>query len=445
VDPTVAQILLDSIQEDKLVFLCGAGLSMAAPSGVPSAAKLAEECSREYDRRMPVLALPPDARANLENLARFFLSDNRFSFLIHQLVRWEHFCGDPNEGHKTVADLITCGASLCAVTTNFDILIERAAEALGERTFTAALDGDEANVVRDYRTLLKIHGCFRQRDYTLWCYDQLDPARTDRVSIILRERTDSSRRWLQGILPERQLVVIGFWSDWRYLNTVLVDSVKSIHPAGIIVVDPLPQAELQVKAPELWAWASGLANFRHIREKAEVFLGEFRELFSRRLLSRSLKDASDNNPGICGDFAVVTNSLNALDADDLYALRRDFAGVPSHRVARWKEPDDGKSAVALAHLRMLSSGARLDGSTYLTAHAKRVRIVNGRTRAMSSVRVGYTSEPARTPPDDYIVCAGVDSSAGHPSIIPKTTATIVRPGGAAEWISEEEARDQGIL
>lgn len=86
---------------------------------------------------------------------------------INKLVKWELFCGEPNPGHDTIADLIMCGACVCAVTTNFDILVERAAEGLGERAFQAALDGEEANVDRGYRPLLKIHGCFSQREYTL--------------------------------------------------------------------------------------------------------------------------------------------------------------------------------------------------------------------------------------------------------------------------------------
>jgi hypothetical protein len=419
---------------------------MASPSAVPSAAKLAEECSREYDKGMPVLALPPDAKTDLESLARFFLANNQFGFLINQVVPWDYFNGEPNAGHRSIADLITCGASFCAITTNFDVLIEKAAEGLGEKTFCAALDGEEANVARKYRPLLKIHGCFRQREYTLWCYDQLDVSRTDKVSTGLRDRIEKSRRWLQGMLPRRQLVLIGFWSDWKYLNTVLVESIRDIYPAGILVIDPSPSADLQTKAPELWAWASSLGpTFHHVQEKAEVFLRELRELFSRTILGRVLRDASDNNPGICNDFAVVTNSLKAQDADDLYELRRDFAGVPSETVARWKDPDPGKSGVGAAHLRMLSLGAKLDGSTYLAPPGKRVRIVNGCTLPMSKVREKYSHELARNPPDDYIVCAAVDSSAGHPSIIPKATTSIVRPRSAAAWLTVEEAHNRGIL
>lgn len=445
-DRDIAQVLLSSIQQNNLVFLCGAGLSMAPPSSLPSAPKLAEECSRRYDTCGLPLAIPADTRTDLERLATFFLTNNQLDFMINKVVPWDCFCGEPNEGHETIADLITCGASFCAITTNFDVLIEKAAEGLGERTFVAALDADDANVARRYRPLLKIHGCYRSRDYTLWCHDQLDPTRGDPISKTLRQRMGKCRRWLEANLPRRQLVVIGFWSDWEYLNAILLESVRDIHPSGIIVIDRLPEAALHAKAPDLWTWASSLGpNFRHVREKAEVFLCELRELFSRNILSRVLKEASDNDPGICNDFSVVTDCLNALDADDLYAMRRDFAGVPCGQIARWKEPDAGKSGVGTAHLRMLSSGAKLDGPSYVAPGGERVRIVNGRTLPMSKVKVEYSTEIGRTPPDDYVICAAVDSSFGHASIMPKAPASIVRPESTAKWLTVEEASGRGIF
>lgn len=445
-DDSVAQLLLGSIQQDRLVFLCGAGLSMAPPSQVPSATELAEQCAQEYDRRALPKPLPVAARKDLEKLANFFLANDQLGFFIDELVPWDLFCGDPNPGHETIADFITCGASFCAITTNFDILIEKAAQALGEKAFRAALDADETNVGRSHRPLLKIHGCFHQPDYTLWSCDQLDGSRADEVSKKLQERVAKSRAWLKSNVPRRQLVLVGFWSDWKYLNTVLIESVRDIHDANILLVDPLPEAELKAKAPELWAWANGFGpRFRHVEEKAEVFLGELQQLFSRYLLERVLKAAAELAPGVCGDFSVVSGALGRLDTSALYAIRRDFAGVPSGKVAKWKEPKDSMHAVGKAHLGMLSSGAKLDGSSYVTGAGKRVRVVNGWTLPMSKVKSEYSSEPAKATPDDYVICAAVDSDAGHPSIMPPATPSIVRPGSTAEWLTVQEASDSGIL
>jgi SIR2-like protein len=443
----VADLLLASIQQDKLVFLCGAGLSMAAPTCGPSAVQLAEQCADEYDRRMLQIRLPAEARHDLGELAEFLLSLNRMDFFINKLVKWELFCGDPNSGHTAVADFVTCGGCFSVITTNFDRMIEEAAVRMGEKALLGALDGNEANnYARGYRPILKIHGCCSQPDYTLWCNGQLDAARRDPLSAKIQERLLSSRTWMQGILPNRDLVLVGFWSDWKYLNGVLLDSVKGIHPSKVLLVDPAADAELRAKAPDLWAWAAGFGpRFEHVREGAEVFLRELREIFSRSILSRVLKAAAEIAPGACRDFAVVKNALASLDSNALYALRRDFAGAPSGRVAKWKEPEDSMHSVGKVHLTMLSSGATLDGSSYVTDSGKRVRVINGCTLPMSKVREKYFAEPTKATPDDYVICAASESSAGYPNIVRPASPSIVRPGSTGEWLTEKEAIDRGIL
>jgi SIR2-like domain len=446
VENEVAQLLLGSILQGSLVFFCGAGLSMADPSCVPSAARLAELCADDYDRLGLRIPLPATARQNLGELAEFFFSNGQFDLFINRLVRWYLFCGDANWGHTTIADFLTCGACLCAITTNFDILIERAAVPLGERALKAALDGDEANVDRGYRPLLKIHGCVSQRDCTLWCARQLHESSTDPASLMLKARLESSRGWMRATLRTRLLVLVGFWSDWKYLNDVFLESVRGIHATEVLLIDPATRAELEGKAPDLWAWARTFGrHFRHVQERAEVFLRELQEEFSRNILWRVLNDAAAASPEVCSDFSVVSNALAGLDSNVLYALRRDFAGVPIGRVAKWKEPHQGMHAVAKAHLSMISSGARLEGPSYVTTSGKRVRVVNGFTLPMNKVKSDYLDEPAKGTPDDFVICAGVDSDAGHASIVPRATPSIVRPGSVAEWLTMEKARERGIL
>jgi hypothetical protein len=40
---------LDALHADRLALLCGAGLSIAAPSNLPGAAQLASQAKRKYD------------------------------------------------------------------------------------------------------------------------------------------------------------------------------------------------------------------------------------------------------------------------------------------------------------------------------------------------------------------------------------------------------------
>ncbi len=51
-DADTERMLLESIAAEKLVVLCGAGLSMAPPTKAPSAATVAERCRKNYLTRI---------------------------------------------------------------------------------------------------------------------------------------------------------------------------------------------------------------------------------------------------------------------------------------------------------------------------------------------------------------------------------------------------------
>lgn len=65
--------LLDSIDEDRLVILCGAGLSMAPPSNLPSAAALANEIFDHCQRNGEIV------QNDLEEQANHFLNQVGFA------------------------------------------------------------------------------------------------------------------------------------------------------------------------------------------------------------------------------------------------------------------------------------------------------------------------------------------------------------------------------
>jgi hypothetical protein len=66
-DDDIAARLLASIHSNRLVILCGAGLSMAPPSNLPSAARLAQNCADRYHEITGQL-LDDDLRTDLEKL-----------------------------------------------------------------------------------------------------------------------------------------------------------------------------------------------------------------------------------------------------------------------------------------------------------------------------------------------------------------------------------------
>lgn len=61
--------LLGAIQTDSLIFLCGAGLSMAPPSNLPSAIKISQAC---YDAWLPNETLNPALRDDIDQLSGYF-------------------------------------------------------------------------------------------------------------------------------------------------------------------------------------------------------------------------------------------------------------------------------------------------------------------------------------------------------------------------------------
>jgi hypothetical protein len=200
-----------SISNARLVVICGAGLSMGAPSSAPSARDVAVRASTTC-RESTGTAVPAGCETDIEKLACFcYGSPPLWSGFRDQYIDWKRFKGDPNLGHFTVADFLSCAAADCAITTNLDIFIEEAAERLGEPDFQAAVEGEEMARAHDHQPLLKIHGCMnRDRDRTLWCHDQIRGARKNAGMEI---QLAVWKTWLTGRLLGKDLLFVGFWSD----------------------------------------------------------------------------------------------------------------------------------------------------------------------------------------------------------------------------------------
>ncbi len=134
--------LLNAIINDSLVVVCGAGLSMALPSDLPSAAALAQ---MRVNRHRGIFGhnLPDDLEdVDLEAIAQYYLGRNELkSVFLQSIVLWEVMRNAPiNIGHIALADFLSCGALQAIISTNFDSLIESASAELGEQDFEPCLD-----------------------------------------------------------------------------------------------------------------------------------------------------------------------------------------------------------------------------------------------------------------------------------------------------------------
>lgn len=439
-DADTANSMLASIEGDRLVVLCGAGLSMALPSDVPSAKDLANQVADAYRTVTGSLDLEPH-RDNLEEVAEYFLQRHELEpILIRTLVDWRPFRGHPNAGHFCLADFLGAYVVAHVTTTNFDELIELAARHLGEGDFQSALHGHEAAAGgRAHAPYLKVHGCVnRDRDHTLWCRGQLGDGE-------IAARLGQSSAWLTANLMQRDVVILGFWSDWKYLNEVLENCLNPAVPAAVTIVDPKTDAELAAQAPTLWAWAHK-GNFRHVRESGATFLDDLRRLFSLSFLRRMITRAAPTHGAWCGHpyTGPQPDALFALaTAVDLFALRRDAAGAPAGEMPRMKRPDATTDMVAAMQMLLAENGAVVDGALFVTGQ-KRVRVVRGGGQALSLIRGRYLNEAGTPEPVDIIVAAGAEDDGGAPANIVRDGAApnVVRPGAIGRWMTFQRARQE---
>ncbi|MEZ4417182.1 MAG: SIR2 family protein [Gemmatimonadota bacterium] len=425
-----------SLEGGNLAILCGAGLSMGSPTDLPSAAALTTTCVAAYES-ITGDTVPVSQRADLEAFASFLIDRNQLVVpFIERIVPWEaRFQRRPNAGHVAIADLLLSNAIVAAVSTNYDTHIEDASADLGEGDPRGALDGVEANLYADrYKPLLKLHGCCRRsRNETVWHPRQLDdPTISARIS--------SAATWLAGHLQGRDLLIVGFWSDWAYLNAVLESCVQSVRPQAIIVVNPDTASTLQTKAHSLWSWTQACgAHFFHEEEPAEVFLHDLRrvalEQFVRRLLFASTGKFLD----LLGrEFSGTLPDLALLSVEALFAFRHDIAARASDEPVRTQRPEGLEHAGAIL-LRMIELDAEFLGDM-LVLNGEGIRLIRrpSGTR-MSQVRADLDSAGGLSPAVDRVVCVDCLSDSLPSDIVRGSRpAGIVRGGSSATWMSIDE-------
>ncbi len=427
--------LLLSIETNRLTVLCGAGLSMVEPSKVPAAAQLAEICWEKYNKITPN-PLPTALKKDLEALALHFLNNNAFCQYFLQLVPWSYFRKDFNPGHAALADFLAIGALQFAVSTNYDSLIEDAMDYLGEPDYGGFIDPHQAlpyGGTESYNPLHKIHGCcVKEREYTVWCKQQLIANRT------IRERIEQYKTWLPENLPNKDLLVIGFWTDWKYLNDILFSTLTQVTPASVILVDKGDADYLSQKAPDLWNWANR-SNiwFRHVQVSAAEFLDEFRCIYSRSIFRRLFEDSkADYYRDVGSEYNGSLTLDSSLSSSDLYFIRRNLEGVPSDNIVRNRKHRSEQKRFGVSHMRLMAQGARMSGSIYLHK-AKNIRLIYAANECLSAVKAKFAKETPNIPPADITICAGARKDHTPHNIVRENEVTVVRPGLSGEWVIDD--------
>lgn len=311
-----------------------------------SAVNVSRSC---YDKYQSIAALPPNLRDDVGLLSGHFLATNQFeNVFIGSLVPWNDLVGEPNSGHAAVADFLISRAAIAALSGNFDPLIET--WACGQKiAMRGALTAQEAVEFSESAPLLKFHGCLvRMREHTFWTQGQLarDP---------VKKHIESCSDWMRVNLPGKDLLMIGFWTDWGYLNDVLASAMATKPFGSVTVVDPLSSSALKAKAPVLWTRLTGSgARFDHVQgsggEALEELRVSFSETWAKRFydLGKSLFQASG------GTYSASTVQQHTeIGVEALYNLRRDVEGKPYSRAAQKREPPPETEQAAFFHLLLI--------------------------------------------------------------------------------------------
>jgi hypothetical protein len=430
---------LDSLLDSRLAILAGAGLSMAAPTNLPSAATLAAAAKIQYDAtygatRAP---LPP----GVEDQAEFFFRNSQLATVYFgRLIDLNAFAGPPNPGHYAIADLLLVKALQSAVTTNVDTLIETAGNCIFG-TIGAAIDGTSATaLLAGSSPLLKIHGCLaRDPPNMVWAPGQL-------TAPPVAERIRTSAAWLNVNLLNRDLLIVGYWTDWDYLNAVLEATLGRVNPSRVIVVDPADPAGFARKAPQLFAIGQRASTgFQHVRASGSDFLDSLRKAFSRTYIRRVLHSGH-------GDYHEQTGTPPAAawleppehDNQILWKIRRDLEGRIPNEPALDREPPPGETLVGLTMLQLQAAGAVPDGPYWLIG-GHRVRIVRALNRPLHRVQADYEREDAPTLAPDIGIAVGAEAQSLPKSIARATTRPTIARGTTTEWYSRLDGlRELGL-
>lgn len=357
-----------------------------------------------------------------------FFQAKELGVYLKEFVDQDVFAAQPNAGHVAVADLLLSHGLQAAVTTNVDILIETAGQGLMGHVH-AGIDGTAAAAVPvGTAPMLKIHGCWLQeREHTVWARGQLaqDP---------VAGRIATSTTWLQNALVDKDLLVVGYSTDWDYLNQVIARTLGAVAPASVIVVDPSSTADFVAKAPDLAALAgrAGKGSY-HLQMSGADFLDGLRLRFSKAFIHRAIAKGVAGYTALAGHPpADASRAAPDLDNDSLWRIRRDLLGCKPNRPARQPMPHD-EPAVGLTLLQIREAGGDADGP-YWQVGGRKVRVIRAAGAFLHTLEADYKWDmPPLTAPD-VVVAVGAEDVHLPADLARRPDGSIARGAGPG-WMT----------
>ena len=319
-----------------------------------------------------------------------------------------------------------------AVSTNVDTLIETAGNMIFGQVGAGVSRSQMAALPNDVSPLLKIHGCWSDPAGTIWAPGQVavEP---------LKKRTEESAQWLTNRLLNRDVVIVGYWTDWDYLNKVLEMSLGTVSPSRVIVVDPCDTASFSAKAPALFALGQRASHeFCHVQSSGDAFLNKLRVEFSRAFIRRvlfaggaSYTQQSGNDPDNAWLEPIST------DAETLWRIRRDLEGRNPNEPAKASVPVE-EPLLGMTILQLQARGATPDGS-FWNLGGQRVRVLRAANRALHEVEAAFARETAPVVAPEFVIAVGAEALPLPPSFARGSGTGSIARGAAGRWLSRADA------
>jgi hypothetical protein len=238
------------------------------------------------------------------------------------------------------------------------------------------------------------------------------------------------------------VLVVGFWSDWDYLNAVIESALVDVDPLSVTVIDPSPVQALEQKAPGLWRIAHAEnVTFAHVPASAADALDELRQAFSlsyvRQVLAagRAIFEEESGRP--CDPSWLDAGGLNS---EALYDWRRDAEGVPRTRPATLCKPTNPE-ALGFFHLRLRRAGAVPQAGGY-ELNGRAIRVVNGAGIVLSSMRAMFVEPPSAFAPEVVVAVGAVDLGVPANVVRSGRVDDIIRPGAGGKWLDLSSALEE---
>ena len=422
----------DSLISGRLAILAGAGLSMASPSNLPSAARIALLAKQKYESIYGTSrAALPDG---ISEQADFFFSRGELSTVYFAvLVDPNSFAAPPNPGHAAIADLQLVQLVDLSITTNIDTLIEHAGATLYGQIFPC-IDGAQLSTIPiGAASLLKVHGCIAcDHDNTVWAVAQIGQPP-------ISERIAKTRATLKDRLLNKDLLVVGYWTDWDYLNSVLDESLGLVNPSKVIVVDLADAATFPTKAPELYKLGSRASSFMHVKVSGADFLAELRNRFSVSFVRQILYSGRAEFENT---YTSVPNPSwlepGPDDNDTYWWIRRDLEGCLPNKPALASQPPANEPLMGLTLLQIQAAGGVRNGR-YWELNGKKIRLLRTPNQALHRAISNFEREIAPTVAPDIIIAVGSEDFALPSHVARGSSAPTIARGTSGQWLTRPQA------